>query len=111
MQFMVQGAWGIVPVHLNEMSPGPVRAIFPGVTYQLGNLFAAWNSHGQETAASSYYSGRLAPVLAWTVVIVALALAGFAALGKGSKGRTLGNGVVHLLRVCGTGQSRCRRRD
>ena len=38
MQFMVQGAWGIVPVHLNELSPGDVRGTFPGFTYQLGNL-------------------------------------------------------------------------
>ncbi len=89
MQFMVQGAWGIVPVHLNEMSPGPVRAIFPGLTYQLGNLCAAWNSHVQETAASSFYGGRLAPVMAWTVLIVGLALAAFAALGREAKGANL----------------------
>ena len=41
MQFMVQGAWGIVPVHLNELSPDAVRGTFPGLAYQLGNLFAA----------------------------------------------------------------------
>ena len=41
MQFMVQGAWGIVPVHLNEFSPDAVRGTFPGFAYQLGNLFAA----------------------------------------------------------------------
>src|SRR5438094_3079255 len=41
MQFMVQGAWGIVPVHLNELSPNAVRGTFPGFAYQLGNLFAA----------------------------------------------------------------------
>jgi MFS transporter, SHS family, lactate transporter len=41
MQFMVQGAWGIVPVHLNELSPGTLRGTFPGFAYQLGNLFAA----------------------------------------------------------------------
>jgi len=38
MQFMVQGAWGIVPAHLNELSPSAVRAILPGFAYQLGNL-------------------------------------------------------------------------
>src|SRR5207244_2681222 len=38
MQFMVQGAWGIVPAHLNELSPGAVRAILPGFAYQLGNF-------------------------------------------------------------------------
>lgn len=41
MQFMVQGAWGVVPVHLNELSPAGVRGTFPGVAYQLGNLLAA----------------------------------------------------------------------
>jgi len=41
MQFMVQGAWGIVPAHLNELSPGELRGTFPGFAYQLGNLFAA----------------------------------------------------------------------
>src|SRR5205807_3614869 len=41
MQFMVQGAWGIVPVHLNELSPPALRGTFPGLAYQLGNFFAA----------------------------------------------------------------------
>src|SRR5712691_7945123 len=41
MQFMVQGAWGIVPVHLNELSPEGLRGTFPGFAYQLGNLLAA----------------------------------------------------------------------
>jgi SHS family lactate transporter-like MFS transporter len=38
MQFMVQGAWGVVPAHLNELSPGPLRGFFPGFAYQLGVL-------------------------------------------------------------------------
>jgi MFS transporter, SHS family, lactate transporter len=41
MQFMVQGAWGVVPVHLNELAPAGVRGTFPGFAYQLGNLLAA----------------------------------------------------------------------
>lgn len=41
LQFMVQGAWGIIPAHLNELSPTDVRGTFPGFAYQLGNLFAA----------------------------------------------------------------------
>ena len=43
MQFCVQGAWGVVPVHLNELSPSAIRGTFPGVTYQLGNFLAALN--------------------------------------------------------------------
>src|SRR6266513_1890204 len=42
MQFMVQGAWGIVPVHLNELSPPDFRGTFPGLAYQLGNFAAAY---------------------------------------------------------------------
>jgi SHS family lactate transporter-like MFS transporter len=41
LQFFVQGAWGVVPAHLNELSPHDARATFPGFVYQLGNLFAA----------------------------------------------------------------------
>ncbi|MBC5827071.1 MAG: MFS transporter [Candidatus Eremiobacteraeota bacterium] len=41
LQFMVQGAWGVIPAHLNELAPGDVRGTFPGLTYQMGNLIAA----------------------------------------------------------------------
>lgn len=41
MQFMVQGAWGVIPAHLNELSPDDVRGTFPGFTYQMGNLLSA----------------------------------------------------------------------
>src|ERR1700751_2366177 len=43
MQFMVQGAWGVVPAHLNELSPPAVRGTFPGFAYQVGNLLASRN--------------------------------------------------------------------
>jgi SHS family lactate transporter-like MFS transporter len=38
LQFGVQGAWGVIPIQLAEMSPAGFRATFPGVTYQLGNV-------------------------------------------------------------------------
>ncbi len=41
MQFMVQGAWGVIPAHLAELSPPEVRGLFSGLAYQLGVLFAA----------------------------------------------------------------------
>jgi MFS transporter, SHS family, lactate transporter len=41
MQFAVQGCWGVIPAHLNELSPAEARGTFPGFTYQLGNLIAA----------------------------------------------------------------------
>jgi SHS family lactate transporter-like MFS transporter len=89
MQFMVQGAWGVIPVHLNEMSPPAVRAIFPGLAYQLGNVLSSRNSVLQAAAATKYFGGRFAPVLAFTVVIVAVIVAVVTALGREAKGADL----------------------
>jgi SHS family lactate transporter-like MFS transporter len=89
MQFMVQGAWGVIPVHLNELSPSAVRAIFPGLAYQLGNVLSSRNSVFQLAAAKAYFGGALAPVLMITVVIVALVVAVVTSLGKEAKGADL----------------------
>jgi len=89
MQFMVQGAWGVIPVHLNEMSPPAVRAIFPGLAYQLGNVLSSRNSVLQAMAATKYFDGRFAPVLAITVVIVAVIVVVVTALGREAKGADL----------------------
>lgn len=71
MQFMVQGAWGVIPAHLNELSPPGVRGTFPGFAYQLGNLLSSKNAVIQAKLAESRYGGRFSPVLAWTVLLVA----------------------------------------
>jgi MFS transporter, SHS family, lactate transporter len=84
MQFMVQGAWGVVPAYLTELSPGPVRATAPGLAYQLGGLITSWNGKGQALAAERW--GNYPTVLAITVIIVALTLAGLASLGREAKG-------------------------
>ena len=89
MQFMVQGAWGIIPAHLNELAPGPVRAIFPGVAYQLGNLLSSRNAVFQAAYAARHNSGALNVALSGTVVIVALIVAGVTALGPEAKGSDL----------------------
>jgi SHS family lactate transporter-like MFS transporter len=89
MQFMVQGAWGVIPVHLNEMSPPAVRAIFPGLAYQLGNVLSSRNSVLQAAAATKYFGGRFAPVLAITVVVVAVIVVVVTAFGKEAKGADL----------------------
>ena len=86
MQFMVQGAWGVIPVHLNELSPGPVRAILPGVAYQLGNLLSSRNGVFQSRAAVRLFHGSMAPALAWTVLIVGLLVALITSLGPEAKG-------------------------
>jgi SHS family lactate transporter-like MFS transporter len=90
MQFMVQGAWGIVPAHLNELAPRPVRAILPGFAYQLGNLISSRNSVFQKAFANHHNGGKLNVALSGTVVIVALVVAGITALGPEAKGTDLG---------------------
>jgi len=87
MQFMVQGAWGVVPAWLSELAPGPVRATFPGLAYQLGNLISSKNAVLQAKTAEHW--GGYGPVLAWTVVIVACYIAAVAAFGRESRGLEL----------------------
>jgi len=87
MQFMVQGAWGVVPAWLSELSPGPVRATFPGLAYQLGNLISSKNVVIQAKAAERL--GGYGVVLAWTVAIVGCYLALVAAFGRESRGTDL----------------------
>jgi SHS family lactate transporter-like MFS transporter len=75
----VQGAWGIVPVHLNELSPDEVRGTFPGFAYQLGNLLASGNATMQAGLAAHWngdYATALLVVAAIVAAVVAL-LAGF----------------------------------
>jgi SHS family lactate transporter-like MFS transporter len=69
MQFMVQGAWGVVPVHLNELAPEGLRATFPGFVYQLGNLLASYNATLQANIAESR-GGVEHPDFAFAFVVV-----------------------------------------
>ena len=87
MQFMVQGAWGVVPAYLAELTPAPVRATAPGLAYQLGGLVTSWNANAQSRAAEKW--GSYPNVLAITVVIVALSLALLASLGHEVKGKDM----------------------
>jgi SHS family lactate transporter-like MFS transporter len=73
MQFMIQGAWGIVPAHLNELSPASVRAILPGFAYQLGNLAMSWIGPFQAGIAEAR-GNDYAFILSATIAVVALAL-------------------------------------
>jgi SHS family lactate transporter-like MFS transporter len=88
MQFMVQGAWGVVPAYLTELSPAPMRATAPGLAYQLGGLITSWNGKAQALAAERW--GSYPAVLAITVAVVALVLAGLAAVGHEAKGVEMG---------------------
>jgi SHS family lactate transporter-like MFS transporter len=75
MQVCVQGAWGVVPAHLNELSPADARGTFAGTCYQLGNLIAAVNAPLQSSIAASMggnYSIALAIVAACAALLIAV---------------------------------------
>ena len=91
MQFMVQGAWGIVPVHLNELSPAEIRGTFPGFAYQLGNLLAANTAVVEAQLADRFRnaSGQAdyAKALALFAFVIFLALIIIAAVGREERGK------------------------
>ena len=70
IQFMVQGAWGVVPVHLNELSPPAFRGTFPGLVYQLGNFAAAYAAQQQAWLAEHFRRADGQPNYALTMAMV-----------------------------------------
>jgi SHS family lactate transporter-like MFS transporter len=93
MQVMVQGAWGVIPVHLNELSPDDARGTFPDFVYQLGNFIASVNATLQAGIAARYgdnYSLALA-IVAGTVAVVIVILTAF---GTEARGVVFGNSRI-----------------
>jgi len=91
MQFMVQGAWGVVPVHLNELSPTRFRGTFPGLAYQLGNCAAAFAAQQQAWLAARIRHENGQPNYALTMamieVVVFVAIITLAAIGPEERGK------------------------
>ena len=85
IQVMVQGAWGVVPTHLNELSPDSVRGTLPGFAYQTGNLLAAFTGNAQLLIASRH-GGDLAFAMGSWIAGVALLLALLAGFGPEARG-------------------------
>jgi MFS transporter, SHS family, lactate transporter len=91
IQFMVQGAWGVVPVHLNELSPSAFRGTFPGLAYQLGNFAAAYAAQQQAWLAEYFRTANGSPNYALTMALVEsvvfLAIIILAAVGREERGK------------------------
>jgi SHS family lactate transporter-like MFS transporter len=84
MQAGVQGAWGVIPAHLNELSPDQTRGLLPGLAYQMGILIAApINSIEYALRAKFGYSWALAGFESINIALLIVVLA----LGKERKGR------------------------
>jgi SHS family lactate transporter-like MFS transporter len=85
LQMGVQGAWGVIPAHLNELSPDAVRGLMPGLAYQLGIFFAAATNSIEYVLRDHFgYPRALASFELATIVFLAIAIA----LGPENRGKS-----------------------
>jgi len=84
MQMGVQGAWGIIPAHLNELAPDQARGLVPGLAYQLGILFASPVNSIEYALRDRIGYGRALAVFEGAVIVV---LATLVLLGSEQRGR------------------------
>jgi SHS family lactate transporter-like MFS transporter len=88
IQFCVQGAWGVIPAHLMELSPPNARATFPGTVYQLGNLIASSNAVLQ-TSIAARHGENYGVALASVAVSAALMIVVLTSLGREARDITM----------------------
>lgn len=89
MQFFVQGAWGVIPIHLNELSPTAFRSSFPGITYQVGNMISSPSAQIVNALAEKIFVRdeggphvkAYGPVMGIATAIIAIGIAVTVALG------------------------------
>lgn len=90
MQFMVQGAWGVIPAHLSELSPDSVRGFLPGFAYQCGVLISASIIYLQALFAEHFSYGE---TMALSAGIVFLGGSVVAFFGRERHGRVFGSSL------------------
>lgn len=83
MQFMVQGAWGVIPAHINELSPGQLRGFFPGLAYQVGVLIASTISYIEPVLGERFSYTQSMGVLAAAVLSIGALVIYFGPEAKG----------------------------
>lgn len=104
MQFFVQGAWGVIPIHLNELSPVAFRSTFPGVTYQVGNMISSPSAQiVNAVAEKTFISGpdgdkveAYGPTMAVATAIIAMGIAVTTMFGPEKRGRSFEGAVAGL---------------
>ncbi|CAG8953432.1 hypothetical protein HYFRA_00010181 [Hymenoscyphus fraxineus] len=102
IQFFVQGAWGVIPIHLNELAPPAFRASFPGITYQLGNMISSPSAQIVNALAEMIHVKdeggpsvpAYGPVMAIATAIIAVGIMVTVALGPEKKGRKFEEATV-----------------
>ncbi|MGF6262186.1 SHS family lactate transporter-like MFS transporter [Paraburkholderia youngii] len=102
MQISVQGAWGVIPVHLNEISPDEIRATFPGLVYQLGNLIASVNGPMQSKIAEMH-DNNYALVMAVVIGIVAIVICALIPFSRERRGIDMTQSAREMVGAGSTG--------
>ena len=74
IQFMVQGAWGVIPAHINELSPASLRGFFPGFAYQLGVLCASSIGYVEAVLGEHFSYAPSMGILAATALLAGAAV-------------------------------------
>jgi SHS family lactate transporter-like MFS transporter len=82
MQFMVQGAWGIIPAHITELSPDSVRGFLPGFAYQCGVLLA-----GSVAYIEALFAQHRTYAAAMSLTALTIFIAGIVVIGLGPERR------------------------
>ncbi|KAL4880677.1 major facilitator superfamily domain-containing protein [Aspergillus karnatakaensis] len=104
LQFFVQGAWGVIPIHLNELSPPAFRSLFPGLTYQIGNMISSpsaqiVNAVAEKTFITSGSGNRVeayGPTMGVATAIIATGIMVTTAFGPEKRGRRFETVVVGM---------------
>jgi SHS family lactate transporter-like MFS transporter len=91
MQFMVQGAWGIIPAHLSELSPDSVRGFLPGFAYQCGVLLAGSVAYIEALFAERMQYPKAMALVAITVFTGAIVIT---AIGRERRGLRFGGSLL-----------------
>jgi sugar phosphate permease len=102
LQFFVQGAWGVIPIHLNELSPPAFRSSFPGVTYQIGNMISSpsaqiVNAISEKTFITIGNGHRVeayGPTMGVATAIIAMGIVVTTMLGPERRGRSFEHAVA-----------------
>lgn len=95
IQFFVQGAWGVIPIHLNELAPPAFRSTFPGLTYQIGNMISSPSAQIVNALAESNFVSdeggphvkAYGPVMGIATAIIATGIMLTVAMGPERRGR------------------------
>lgn len=102
IQFFVQGAWGVIPIHLSELSPPAYRSTFPGLTYQLGNAISSPSAQIVNAISESHSvrsrAGHLVeaygPTMGIATAIIVIGIMVTTAFGPEKRGRAFEGGPI-----------------